>query len=491
MGLGMGLKARVVAVALIGTISIIFVANFITLTALSEKDRRAARKMAVTNADLFIQGAIAPTFRPSDRADPGAEGSSSKAHLFDRLGGAGLVDYRIAWGESLQSEYGPLESNRPIDEDDRAILNGLAARTIFSAPSSIKLIAPILADERCGSCHHELSGDPVAPGALLAALTLYFDFGAMVTDSESIAERLTYLLTFVMIALVGALLIIVHLGFSRPMRRLASALRSASYERIEPYASGSGAAELVELANAGREGLRQLESRRKEGEERLLEFIRGADQIGAMLGEGSRSSQIDLLARKVSDVIAESERARMIERARAWLIGFDEEMEFPARAENIQPVASYFGALFTGAGDRIDPHRVELALDEAISNAVYHGALEVDSKIKDRDFDQFLDEVERRSSAAPYNRRTIKARARKDGQRLVVRIIDPGGGFDFEAALAKKIDSEGEPAARGRGILIMRFFANRVEYFKNGSVVELSFWPPGRSEEAGERANPG
>jgi serine/threonine-protein kinase RsbW len=90
------------------------------------------------------------------------------------------------------------------------------------------------------------------------------------------------------------------------------------------------------------------------------------------------------------------------------------------------------------------------ALIEACSNAIEHG----NKLAKDK---------------------TVRVVVNLNGQQMVARIQDQGDGFDYTKYLSTA--SPPDPLSeRGRGILIMRAFTDRLEYSTNpkgGTVLEL------------------
>jgi anti-sigma regulatory factor (Ser/Thr protein kinase) len=119
--------------------------------------------------------------------------------------------------------------------------------------------------------------------------------------------------------------------------------------------------------------------------------------------------------------------------------------------------------------------RVGVALEEALSNAVYHGNLE----LTESDLMQSRSAkgpahnlVEQRRSMAPYRDRRVILEADLSAAEASFVIRDEGRGFDPsrvpDPTLMENIDRE-----CGRGLLLMRTFMDEVRFNARGNEVTL------------------
>lgn len=90
---------------------------------------------------------------------------------------------------------------------------------------------------------------------------------------------------------------------------------------------------------------------------------------------------------------------------------------------------------------------VRLALEEAIANAIKHG-----------------------NKMDPAKKVTIRFLNEKD--RLTSEVADEGDGFDYES-IPDPTDAEHLPLPHGRGILLMRAYADEVTFNDLGNRVRL------------------
>ncbi len=91
---------------------------------------------------------------------------------------------------------------------------------------------------------------------------------------------------------------------------------------------------------------------------------------------------------------------------------------------------------------------VELALTEALANAVVHGAKADPSKIVECD-----------------------VICHEDHSMLIV-VRDPGAGFD-PASIPNPLQGEGVLADHGRGIFLINQLMDEVKFFKNGTEIHM------------------
>ncbi len=98
--------------------------------------------------------------------------------------------------------------------------------------------------------------------------------------------------------------------------------------------------------------------------------------------------------------------------------------------------------------DRRNSFAAELLLREALTNAIVHGCQKNPSK-------------------------QVHCRLRLKGRRLLIVVKDEGDGFDWRGARG---DRKGVPDSSGRGIEILRKYADRVRYNEKGNAVTIVKW---------------
>ena len=123
-------------------------------------------------------------------------------------------------------------------------------------------------------------------------------------------------------------------------------------------------------------------------------------------------------------------------------------------------------------GDETARTQVAVAIQEALSNALYHGNLECDSDLRQEDERIFYRLAEDRRQAEPYRSRLIHVESSIDRERARIVIRDEGPGFDVRG-LDKPFDPEDLVRVGGRGMILIRTFMDDVLHNERGNQVIL------------------
>jgi CheY-like chemotaxis protein len=196
-------------------------------------------------------------------------------------------------------------------------------------------------------------------------------------------------------------------------------------------------------------------------------------QLGAANYVPKRALAKDLLdiVRQVASLAKEDRgQARLMRRM------LKQEVEFAIEndAELLASLVKFLqqGAASRGICDETSRIRVGVALQEALTNACFHGNLEVSSDLREVDHRAFYDLCRERAETSPYCDRRIYVTARftTDAAEYVIR--DEGPGFD-PALLPDPKDSGNLERPCGRGLLLMQTFMDEVHFNDIGNEVAL------------------
>ncbi|MFH5805498.1 response regulator [Alienimonas sp. DA493] len=140
-----------------------------------------------------------------------------------------------------------------------------------------------------------------------------------------------------------------------------------------------------------------------------------------------------------------------------------------------------------------DRLRIGVALEEALTNAVYHGNLELDSALRDEDESRYYSLARERALLRPYSDRRVHVELtvartgdpRKpgadhpdvlelppSGPNVRFYVEDQGAGFD-PTALPDPTDPENLMKAHGRGLLLVRTFMDEATHNDKGNAITL------------------
>lgn len=124
-----------------------------------------------------------------------------------------------------------------------------------------------------------------------------------------------------------------------------------------------------------------------------------------------------------------------------------------------------------------------IALEEALSNAFYHGCLEAPTSLRDTDFTGYEALVAERQSSLPYLQRTVRIEARITRQRATFVITDEGPGFETRTVPnpARPESLENSP---GRGLVLIQTFMDSVAHNPAGNEITLVKYRPRRRKPA-------
>jgi CheY-like chemotaxis protein/anti-sigma regulatory factor (Ser/Thr protein kinase) len=121
------------------------------------------------------------------------------------------------------------------------------------------------------------------------------------------------------------------------------------------------------------------------------------------------------------------------------------------------------------ASERI---RVGTALSEALTNAVDHGNLELDSALRETSDHEYFELGRRRATEPPYRDRRVYVTTRLTPSEVTFIIRDEGPGFDHED-LPDPTDPENLAKLSGRGLLLIRTFMDDVRFNDLGNEITM------------------
>ncbi|NIL98414.1 MAG: response regulator [Planctomycetales bacterium] len=187
-----------------------------------------------------------------------------------------------------------------------------------------------------------------------------------------------------------------------------------------------------------------------------------------------KSELVNSLTETVDHVLAISAPVRGHNRLMESLTRRRVVFELPNSSTHIASLISFVQdqVAYLGLCDESERIRLGVALEEALSNAMYHGNLEADSCLKEHDAAAFDRLVQQRRREAPYCERRILVEISMSSEEAVVVIRDQGPGFD-PSSLPDPTDPENLDRLCGRGVLLMRTFMDDVQFSARGNEVTM------------------
>lgn len=125
-----------------------------------------------------------------------------------------------------------------------------------------------------------------------------------------------------------------------------------------------------------------------------------------------------------------------------------------------------------GVCDKNGRIRLGVALEEALLNGIYHGNLEVSSRLKEDGSDAFHRLAAQRRLQEPYSQRRLHVKVQIDGEQAAFVIRDEGPGFDV-STLPDPTDPENLLLPSGRGLLLIRMFMDEATHNARGNELTI------------------
>jgi DNA-binding NarL/FixJ family response regulator len=116
--------------------------------------------------------------------------------------------------------------------------------------------------------------------------------------------------------------------------------------------------------------------------------------------------------------------------------------------------------------------QVGIALQEALTNALFHGNLEVSTELRQHDEREFDELAERRRALEPYCSRRIRVQMQLDRDAARFVIGDDGPGFDT-SLFDCPVQPEDLARIGGRGLLLIRTFMDQVTFNATGNQISM------------------
>ena len=224
----------------------------------------------------------------------------------------------------------------------------------------------------------------------------------------------------------------------------------------------------------------------------ILTTSQGSEAIAAEALQKGASSYVpkrDMntnLVPTVRQVLAVAESAESHREVSKYAIGSSINLSIPSDDSLVSGVISRLEQplieleLFD-EGERM---QIAMALDEALTNAIVHGNLEVSSELRQiDDGQQFYDMVSARKTESPFCDRSVAVCLEVTRDEAVFKIQDEGSGFD-PAKLRDPTDPENLEKAGGRGLLLINAFMDEVSHNECGNRITMIKRKPDGDNEA-------
>jgi CheY-like chemotaxis protein len=239
---------------------------------------------------------------------------------------------------------------------------------------------------------------------------------------------------------------------------------------------------LTDLVMPGVDGLELVERIRKQhrGIPVVLMTAHGNEEIAVKALKAGAASYVPKknLARDLSETIdgviavALSERAEMeiLESLTEVKLRFELGNDLKTLRPLIKLMQGHLRQL--GTFDETDVIRVSTALQEALINAIEHGNLELDSKLRELRDNTYPKLGAERRMQSPYCDRKVIVACHLSRDEASWSIRDEGPGFD-PGLLPDPRDPANLQRVSGRGLLLIRTFMDEVDFSAHANEIRM------------------
>lgn len=278
-------------------------------------------------------------------------------------------------------------------------------------------------------------------------------------------------------------------------RGYASLLISKAFKDVRVVQCGNGiealarfehsAADLIltDLQMPDINGLELLEQLRSQGSQVPVVLMtgKGSEEIAvkALLAGATsyipKSALDKYLIDTIGNVLRLSRRRCSSRRVMHHLVRHEQTYCFGNEVSLMTPFIEIIQELIAGATqfEESEITRLGMALHEALTNAIYHGNLELDSELRQEDERQFYELGEDRRVRLPYRERQVHVGVRFTATEARFIIRDDGPGFDAAKCMAK-LDEISLDRIGGRGLMLIRSFMDDVSFNDAGNEIQMT-----------------
>ncbi|MBF0275600.1 MAG: ATP-binding protein, partial [Nitrospinae bacterium] len=384
--------------------------------------------------------------------------------IADLYKGNESFEFRIIRSKYVAHQFGNRKGEEPQNQDERDVLQGKVENHASIDGDTYHFVFPFISDERCQTCHLDLNNNPVALGTILGVSNITFDLTKQHKEAKKyiLINLGIIILTLVCFAII--LYIIFNNKFLKPMRMISSSIRDIGKGKILNLPEVDTVELDIVVEQVKTVSDKVFEKKRRQ-EERLkdvkkhLEFERKKlEEIGEFAFSKVKALGIEDEG-EISDVIQKLRSAfEEVESKQAMLDVFThvrkeyKEIVIGNAVDEVHQISLYLTEPMSESFGEIKVSSVELALVEAIENAMIHGNLEIPSSIKEESFDAFNKAVEEKKKQEPFASKKVRITSEYDQKQVTYTISDDGSGFNWKKHIEGMNEDNYLP--HGRGLLI-------------------------------------
>jgi CheY-like chemotaxis protein len=210
----------------------------------------------------------------------------------------------------------------------------------------------------------------------------------------------------------------------------------------------------------------------------LLMTAFGSEDIAAEALRAGAASYVP--KKKLRETIGDALRAVLVgvqpahqrDRVRQFLLESEAKFKLGYEPDGPQALISYLqdGLRRLNFCDDVEIIQISTALSEAITNAIDHGNLELDSALREQGDYRKLGDA--RCQQPPFRDRRVYVTFRLTESEASFAVRDEGKGFD-PLNLPDPTDPENLTRVSGRGVMLIRTFMDKVRFSDSGNEITM------------------
>jgi CheY-like chemotaxis protein/anti-sigma regulatory factor (Ser/Thr protein kinase) len=180
------------------------------------------------------------------------------------------------------------------------------------------------------------------------------------------------------------------------------------------------------------------------------------------------------LAETVDTVMSAAQTTRNLQRILDSLTTLETQFVLENDVSLVPPLVSYLeeGVARVRLCEPSGLVLLGVALHEALTNAIFHGNLELDSEMRENDEKRYYQLGKERVVTPPYMDRRVHVTAKMSRNEAVFIVRDEGPGFD-PTTLPSPTDPSNLGKVSGRGLLLIQTFMDHVEHNASGNQITM------------------
>ncbi len=389
------------------------------------------------------------------------------------------VPFRIFESKYVQNQFGGHPDEAATDPIVIDVLEGRSDEYDELSGSTFRYVIPIISDKRCQRCHKDLNDDPIPVGTRLGVMEFNFDISDRRRGTLILVSEILLGLSILIVTLVYSLYRMFDKSVLLPLRELTNDFAGLEKEKFNITLPEQETREIDILVKQVRKTAATLKKKKKDREKALEEeqkkvaqirsfALHQTDQLGI-----TDEDEITHIITRLSRAVKEVEKNELLTGISKWVTSEQKKLTLNNDIDLVRPAAFYLTELVSTFNGSVKKGSMELALEETITNAMVHGNLEIQSSLKEESFEKFDRQIKERSQVPPYSERKVRISYDYGDGKARFTISDEGSGFDWRSFIKKGETDQLE--LHGRGIIIMRTFANSLEFNEKGNAVTLTF----------------